>query len=54
MTALEASPEIIKLCYAAAYDHDAVRILIGDALHPGGVQLRVFAVYVPGQASGGG
>jgi arsenite methyltransferase len=38
MTALEASPETIKLCCAAAYDHDVVRILIGDALHPGGAQ----------------
>jgi arsenite methyltransferase len=39
MTAFEASAETIKLCCAAAYDHDAVRILVGDALHPGGAQL---------------
>lgn len=39
MTALEADPETLKQCCAAAYDHDAVRILVGDALHPGGVQL---------------
>jgi arsenite methyltransferase len=35
----EASPETLKQCCAAAYDHDAVRILVGDALHPGGAQL---------------
>lgn len=39
MTGLQASPETIKRCCAAAYDHDAVRILVGDALHPGGAQL---------------
>ncbi len=39
MTAPEASPETIKLCCAAAYDHAAVRILVGDALHPGGARL---------------
>jgi arsenite methyltransferase len=35
----EAPPETLKQCCAAAYDHDAVRILVGDALHPGGAQL---------------
>jgi arsenite methyltransferase len=35
----EASPETLKQCCAAAYDHDAVRVLVGDALHPGGAQL---------------
>lgn len=35
----EASPTIIKRCCAAAYDHDAVRILAGDQLHPGGARL---------------
>lgn len=39
MTALETSPETLKQCCVAAYDHDAVRILVGDALHPGGAQL---------------
>ena len=39
MTDLANSPETLKLCCAAAYDHDAVRILVGDALHPGGAQL---------------
>jgi ubiquinone/menaquinone biosynthesis C-methylase UbiE len=39
MSGLQASPETIKRCCAAAYDHDAVRILVGDALHPGGAQL---------------
>ena len=39
MNGLQASPETIKRCCAAAYDHDAVRILVGDALHPGGAQL---------------
>jgi ubiquinone/menaquinone biosynthesis C-methylase UbiE len=33
------SPTTIKRCCAAAYDHDAVRILVGDPLHPGGAQL---------------
>ena len=39
MNGLQASPETIKRCCAAAYDHEAVRILVGDALHPGGAQL---------------
>jgi arsenite methyltransferase len=39
MTDLATSLETLKLCCAAAYDHDAVRILVGDALHPGGAQL---------------
>jgi ubiquinone/menaquinone biosynthesis C-methylase UbiE len=39
MTGLQASPETIKRCCAAAYDHEAVRILVGDALHPGGAEL---------------
>ena len=39
MTGLQVSPETIKRCCAAAYDHAAVRILVGDALHPGGAQL---------------
>jgi len=36
MTGLQVSPETIKRCCAAAYDHAAVRILVGDALHPAG------------------
>lgn len=39
MNGLPASPETIKRCCAAAYHHDAVQILVGDALHPGGAQL---------------
>jgi arsenite methyltransferase len=35
----EASPANLKQCCAAAYDHDAVRVLVGDPLHPGGAQL---------------
>jgi ubiquinone/menaquinone biosynthesis C-methylase UbiE len=33
------TPDTLKQCCAAAYDHDAVRMLVGDALHPGGAQL---------------
>ncbi len=33
------SSTTLKQCCAAAYDHDAVRLLVGDPLHPGGVQL---------------
>jgi arsenite methyltransferase len=29
----------LKQCCAAAYDHDAVGLLVGDPLHPGGPQL---------------
>lgn len=39
MSHLETAPDTLKQCCAAAYDHDAVRILVGDALHPGGAQL---------------
>ncbi|MDF2114030.1 methyltransferase domain-containing protein [Roseiarcaceae bacterium H3SJ34-1] len=39
MTGFQVSPETIKRCCAAAYDHAAVRTLVGDALHPGGAQL---------------
>lgn len=39
MSHSEAAPETLKQCCAAAYDHDAVRLLVGDALHPGGAQL---------------
>jgi arsenite methyltransferase len=33
------SSTTLKQCCAAAYDHDAVRVLVGDPLHPGGAQL---------------
>ncbi len=33
------SSTTLKQCCAAAYDHDAVRLLVGDPLHPGGAQL---------------
>ena len=39
MSRPEPAPETLKQCCAAAYDHDAVRMLVGDALHPGGAQL---------------
>ncbi len=39
MSTPEAPSETIKRCCAAAYDHDAVRILVGDTLHPGGARL---------------
>lgn len=39
MSYLQAEPEILKACCAAAYDHEAVRVLVGDTLHPGGAQL---------------
>jgi arsenite methyltransferase len=39
MTHPATAPDSLKQCCAAAYDHDAVRILVGDALHPGGAQL---------------
>jgi arsenite methyltransferase len=33
------SPMTLKQCCAAAYDHEAVRLLVGDPLHPGGAKL---------------
>jgi ubiquinone/menaquinone biosynthesis C-methylase UbiE len=33
------SPTAIKQCCAAAYDSDAVKLLLGDSLHPGGTAL---------------
>jgi len=33
------SSTTLKRCCAAAYDHDAVKLLVGDPLHPGGAQL---------------
>ena len=39
MSRPEPAPETLKQCCAAAYDHDAVRMLVGDTLHPGGAQL---------------
>jgi arsenite methyltransferase len=33
------SSTTLKQCCAAAYDHDAVKLLVGDPLHPGGAQL---------------
>src|ERR1700737_2576730 len=39
MTGPETAPDAIKQCCAAAYTHDAVRILVGDTLHPGGARL---------------
>jgi ubiquinone/menaquinone biosynthesis C-methylase UbiE len=39
MSRPEYAPETLKQCCAAAYDHDAVRMLVGDAQHPGGARL---------------
>ncbi|MGO4712142.1 class I SAM-dependent methyltransferase [Bradyrhizobium sp. 2TAF24] len=39
MSRPESAPETLKQCCAAAYDHDAVRMLVGDALHPGGARV---------------
>jgi ubiquinone/menaquinone biosynthesis C-methylase UbiE len=33
------SPTAIKQCCAAAYDSDALKLLLGDSLHPGGLAL---------------
>ena len=33
------SPAAIKQCCAAVYDSDAVKLLLGDSLHPGGTAL---------------
>ena len=33
------SPTAIKQCCAAVYDSDAVKLLLGDSLHPGGTAL---------------
>jgi arsenite methyltransferase len=33
------SPTAIKQCCAAVYDSDAVKLLLGDSLHPGGAEL---------------
>jgi arsenite methyltransferase len=33
------SPTVIKQCCAAVYDSDAAKLLLGDALHPGGTEL---------------
>jgi ubiquinone/menaquinone biosynthesis C-methylase UbiE len=33
------SPTAIKQCCAAAYDSEAVKLLLGDSLHPGGAAL---------------
>lgn len=33
------SPTTIKQCCAAAYDSDAAKLLLGDSLHPGGLEL---------------
>src|SRR5258707_2257858 len=33
------SPTAIKQCCAAVYDSDAVKLLLGDSLHPGGTKL---------------
>lgn len=33
------SPTAIKQCCAAAYESDAVKLLLGDSLHPGGTEL---------------
>ncbi|WP_454633942.1 class I SAM-dependent methyltransferase [Bradyrhizobium cenepequi] len=39
MSRPKVAPDVLKLCCAAAYEHDAVRMLVGDTLHPGGAQL---------------
>jgi arsenite methyltransferase len=33
------SPTAIKQCCAAVYDSDAIKLLLGDSLHPGGTEL---------------
>jgi SAM-dependent methyltransferase len=33
------SPTAMKQCCAAAYESDAVKLLLGDSLHPGGTEL---------------
>jgi hypothetical protein len=33
------SPTVTKQCCAAVYDSDAAKLLLGDALHPGGTEL---------------
>src|SRR5258708_8640212 len=33
------SPTAIKQCCAAVYDSDAVKLLLGNSLHPGGTEL---------------
>ena len=35
------SPTAIKQCCAAVYDSEAVKLLVGDSLHPGGTELTV-------------
>ena len=32
-------PTAIKQCCAAAYESDAVKLLLGDSLHPGGAEM---------------
>ena len=38
-TAPTPSPEDLKTCCAAAYQHDAVELILGDSYHPGGPAL---------------
>src|SRR5260370_29245916 len=33
------SPTAIKQCCAAVYESDVVKLLLGDSLHPGGVEM---------------
>ena len=35
------TPTAIKQCCAAVYDSEAVKLLVGDSLHPGGTELTV-------------
>lgn len=54
MTGLEITPpESVKACCAAAYEHDAVALILGDSYHPGGLRLTrhlaVAAGIAPGQ-----
>ena len=37
----ELSPTAIKQCCAAVYDSEAVKLLVGDSLHPGGAELTI-------------
>ena len=37
----ELSPTAIKQCCAAVYDSEAVKLLVGDSLHPGGAELTL-------------
>lgn len=53
MTGLEVtSPETVKACCAAAYEHDAVALILGDSYHPGGLRLTRYLAVSAGIAPG--